>query len=80
MPLGKSGILAGKKATAYCRRQNELASFGVDVVADPVVVDGNVITSTCPGTAIDVAFRLLEMLTDNEKTNRVKVAMGFSGL
>lgn len=81
LPLGKSGILAGKKATTYylnegCR-QMELAAFGADVVNEPVVVDGNIITSYCPGTAIEVAFKLLEMLTGPEKMNNVKIAMGF---
>jgi len=77
LPLGNSGILAEKKATAYCRKQKELASFGANVVDDPLVVDGNVITSSCPGTSIDVAFQFLEMLTDQETMNRIKVIMGF---
>ena len=77
LPLGKSGILAGKKATTYGPRQKELAAFGADVVTDPIVVDGNIITSGCPGTAVHVAFTFLEMLTDNEKATRVKAAMGF---
>jgi len=81
LPLGKSGILAEKKATTYSQkdgyRQKELLQFGVNVVDTPVVVDGNIITSTCPGTAIDVAFKFLEMLTDSEKAENVKKAMGF---
>jgi len=77
LPLGKSGILAGKKAATYWRRQEELAAFGANVVNEPIVVDGNIITSNCPGTAIPVAFKFLEMLTDTEKMNSVKAAMGF---
>ena len=77
LPLGKSGILKGKKATTYGTRRGELASFGVDVVNEPIVVDGNIITSSCPGTAVDVAFMLLEMLTDNNQTKAVRAAMGF---
>ena len=81
LPLGKSGILAGKKATTYSKkdgyRQKELASFGVDIVNEPIVVDGNIITSCSPQTAVDVAFTLLEMLTDREKMKKVKTAMGF---
>ena len=81
LPLGKSGILAGKKATTYFQkdgyRQKELASFGVNVASEPIVVDGNIITSSCPGTAVGVAFKLLEMLIGSEKTDQVKAWMGF---
>ena len=81
LPLGKSGILAGKRATTYFQkdgyRQKELASFGVNVVNEPIVIDENIITSNCPQTAINVAFKLLEMLTGPEKTEQVKAAMGF---
>jgi len=77
LPLGKSGILAGKKATTYWRRQEELVAFGVNVVKEQIVVDENIITSSCPGSAIPVAFKLLEMLTDSEKMDEVKSAMGF---
>jgi len=77
LPLGKSGILTGKKATTYYRRQEELATFGAIIVDEQIVVDGNIITSSCPGSAVPVAFKFLEMLTDSEKMNSVKVAMGF---
>lgn len=79
--LAKSGILKNRKATTYHLRggykQRELAGFGVNVINEPVVVDKNVITSYCPQTAPDVAFKLLEMLTSTEKMNLVKEAMGF---
>ena len=81
LPLGKSGVLAGKRATTYFQkggyRQKELASFDVNVVNDPIVIDGNIITSNCPQTAVSVAFKLLEMLTSYEKMEQVKAAMGF---
>ena len=77
LPLGKSGILAGRKAATYWRRREELAAFGAEVVSEQIVVDGNIITSSCPGSAIPVAFQFLEMLTDTETMNRVKETMGF---
>ncbi|MGM9531229.1 DJ-1/PfpI family protein [Intestinibacter sp.] len=81
LPLGKSGILKNRKATTYhlrdAYRQKELATFGVDVVNEPIVVDKNVITSYCPETASGVAFKLLEMLTSKEEMEIVKRAMGF---
>lgn len=81
LPLGKSGILKNKKATTYHlmngKRRKQLESFGAYVQDQPIVVDENIITSTSPATALDVAFSLLRMLTlpDNEK--KVKTAMGF---
>ena len=79
--LAKSGVLKGRNATTYHLRggykQKELAKFGVNVINEPIVVDENIITSYCPQTAPDVAFKLLEMLTSEEKMKLVKEAMGY---
>jgi 4-methyl-5(b-hydroxyethyl)-thiazole monophosphate biosynthesis len=81
LPIGKSGILTGRRATTYhlcdAYRQKELATFGVNVINEPVVVDDNIITSYCPQTAPAVAFELLERLLGKEKTDTVKHGMGF---
>ncbi len=81
LPLGKSGILKNRRATTYHLRngyrQKQLAEFQVEVVNEPFVVDNNIITSYCPQTAPDVAFKLLEMLTSKEKMEEVKRAMGY---
>ena len=83
LALGSSGILEGRKATTYAlsggHRQKQLADFGAEVLTDePIVVDGNLITSCGPSTAAGVAFQLLEMLTDRESAGRVKKLMGFT--
>lgn len=81
LALGKSGILKGRNATTYHLnggyRQKQLAEFGVNVVNNPIVVDDNAITSYCPETASNVAFKLLERLTSTEQMKIVKNAMGF---
>ena len=81
LPIGKAGVLEGRKATTYhlCGgyRQEELAGFGVDVINEPIVVDRNIITSYCPQTANDVAFLLLDSLIGKEKTQVVKEGMGW---
>lgn len=81
LPVGKSGVLKGRKATTYhlrdAYRQKQLAAFGANIVNERIVADKNVITSTCPESAPGVAFRLLEMLTSTEKMETVKQAMGF---
>ncbi|MCI9200056.1 MAG: DJ-1/PfpI family protein [Lachnospiraceae bacterium] len=80
-PLAKSGILKNRKATTYHLRggykREELKNFGAVLGDEWIVVDDNIITSSCPKTAPDVAFHLLEMLTSKEKTIEVKKAMGY---
>ena len=81
LPLGKSGILKGRKATTYHLgdgiRQRQLSEYGAKVVNERIVVDDNLITSYCPETAADVAFTLLEKLTSTEQMLIVKNAMGY---
>ena len=81
LPLGKSGVLSGRRGTTYHLRdgyrQKELAAFGVNVVNEPVVVDGNVITSYCPQTAATAGFEMLAKVTSPETAATVKAAMGY---
>jgi 4-methyl-5(b-hydroxyethyl)-thiazole monophosphate biosynthesis len=81
LPVGKSGVLRERKGTTYHLdnglRQKQLAAFGVDVLNRPIVVDGNIITSSSPATALEVAFKLLEMLTSQDNCQNVKHLMGF---
>ncbi|OMC81437.1 DJ-1/PfpI family protein [Viridibacillus sp. FSL H8-0123] len=82
LALGKSGILTNRKATTYNHptsiRKEQLKNFGVNVQNERIVQDGHIITSSNPGTAFDVAFLLLEMLTTKENTHHVKDLMGFA--
>ncbi|QGY44697.1 DJ-1 family protein [Maribellus comscasis] len=80
-PVAKSGVLENRRGTTYHLKdgifQQKLKEFGVNVVNEPVVVDGNIITSYCPETAPRVAFELLKMLTSEEEMTVIKKAMGF---
>jgi 4-methyl-5(b-hydroxyethyl)-thiazole monophosphate biosynthesis len=77
--LGHAGILAGKEATTYHqlggKRKQQLEKTGATFVDRPVVQDQNIITSTGPGTALEVAFLLLKELTSagNVKALREKM-------
>jgi len=62
--LGSFGILAGRTATCYPGCEGQLMAG--KHVTDPVVVDGNVITSRGVGTAIDFGLKLVEILTDKK--------------
>ncbi|WP_391205470.1 DJ-1/PfpI family protein [Psychrobacillus sp. L4] len=81
LALGKSGILEGRNATTYNHptniRKEQLKNFGVNIQDERIVRDGHIITSSNPGTAFDVAFLLLEMLTSKENVKHVKDLMGF---
>ena len=82
LPLGKSGILEGRKATTYNMnngiRQKKLKEYGVNVVNEPIVIEQKIITSWNPSTAIDVAFKLLELLTSKEQSDFIREIMGFA--
>lgn len=81
LPIGKSGILKGRKATTYNMgdgmRQKQLMESGAEVLNQPIVVDDCIITSWNPSTAMEVAFKLLELLTSREKSDYIKKIMGF---
>jgi protein deglycase len=80
LPIARSGVLTNRRATTYNKmaiRQQELGSYEVNVINEPIVTDCNVITSWNPSTAIDVAFLLLERLTSKEQSNFIRVIMGF---
>lgn len=81
LPVARSGVLAGRRATTYCRggsrRREQLAAEGVEVVDDELVRDRNIVTSTGPGTAVEVALALLETLTDTANAELVRQLMGF---
>jgi len=81
LPVARSGVLRARRATTYHllegRRRRELADMGADVIDEPVVRDGSIVTSTSPATATDVAFALLEMLTSAENAGTTRHAMGF---
>ena len=83
LPVGKSGALTGRNGTTYNRnplRFESLRSYGVNVINEPIVVDKNIITSWNPSTAMDVAFKLLELLTSVEQAEKIRYLMGFREL
>ena len=81
LPVAKTGILNGRQATTYGlmdgKRREQLASFGARVIDDAIVDDNKVITSMSPGTAADVALRLVEAITTPENAAKVRHLMGF---
>lgn len=80
-PVAKSGVLKNRKATTYHLKDGyyheRLKEFGVNVVNEPIAVDGNIITSYCPATASGVALELLKMLTSEQDMEVVKKLWDF---
>ena len=72
MVLAKAGLLDGRRATAYPGTLDNMASASTILSEDPVVVDGNVVTSRGPGTAMDFALTLIELLTNKSTRNQVE--------
>jgi 4-methyl-5(b-hydroxyethyl)-thiazole monophosphate biosynthesis len=77
--LGHAGILINRWATTYHqlggKRKQQLEQTGAKFVDRPVVKDQNIITSTGPGTALEVAFLLLEELTTTENVKALRKKM-----
>jgi 4-methyl-5(b-hydroxyethyl)-thiazole monophosphate biosynthesis len=71
--LGKLGIVKGRRATIF--PGNEAKLIGAEPVSDPVVVDGTVVTSQGPGTALEFAIKLVELLVGEQKAREVKVGL-----
>ena len=61
---GEMGLLEGKNATCYPGMEDKL--LGANWQEQPVVVDGNFVTSRGVGTAIAFALTLVTILKDEE--------------
>lgn len=74
MVLAAAGVLDGKRATSYPGTLDATQYPLIKLTDEAVVVDGRVLTSRGPGTAMDFALTLIELL-DN-KTTRDQVEAG----
>jgi len=66
--LAKAGVLSDSRATVYPGMERELPRPR----SERVVTDGHIITSQGPGTAMDFALKIVEMLAGKEKAAKVK--------
>jgi 4-methyl-5(b-hydroxyethyl)-thiazole monophosphate biosynthesis len=73
MIFGKLGLLEGKTAVIYPGMEQHLT--GAKVGQHNVEIDGNIITSKGPGTAMEFAFTLVELLKDKATVKRLKESM-----
>lgn len=68
--LEQRGLLQGRRATAFPGALQVTADAG-----EPVVVDGKLVTSQGPGTAIDFALTLIEQLAGAERAAEVEARL-----
>jgi len=73
--LLSNGILKGKKATAYPGVLEALETADTKITGNSVEVDDKVITSRGPGTAMDFALELIEILLGSEARMEVETPL-----
>lgn len=71
------GVLKGRRVTCYPGMSDRLS--GSVFVDQPVVVDGNCITSQGPATALEFALTLVERLAGRSKRREVAADMLVAG-
>ena len=69
--LQKSGILKNKSMTCHPSVQSQFDSYH----DDRVVIDGKLITSQSPGTAMEFALKLVEILFGVERMEKVNAGV-----
>jgi 4-methyl-5(b-hydroxyethyl)-thiazole monophosphate biosynthesis len=73
--LARAGVLDNRAATSFPGALDVGAINGIDYREQPVVVDGTVVTSRGPGTAMDFALELIELLQGKAVRNKVDSAL-----
>ncbi len=74
LAFSKFGLLAGKKATCYPSFEKHFDPSTI-FSEDRVVVDGNIITSRGPGTALEFSYQLVETLVDKATADQLREGM-----
>jgi len=73
--LASAGLLTGKRATSFPGAIPAQDLTGIDYQEQSVVIDGNIITSRGPGTAMDFALTLIELLAGKAKRDEVEAPL-----
>jgi 4-methyl-5(b-hydroxyethyl)-thiazole monophosphate biosynthesis len=74
MALHAAGLLQGKNATSFPGVLDQLPGSH-HYLTDSVVVDGKVVTSRGPGTALDFSLMLVELLAGRAVRDRVEAGL-----
>lgn len=71
--LGHKGLLKGKKATCYTGFEDQLT--GAEVVDEPAVIDGKIVTARGAGAAVEFGLKLVEALISKERSEKMGEAL-----
>ena len=82
LPIADAGLLHGKKATTYhlSRFHNNverLKAGNAIYTGKKVEMDANIISCAGPASALEVAYQLVELLTNKANTDEVKKLMRY---
>lgn len=69
--LSLAGVIRGRRVTSHPGSREELVKRGEAVSDERVVVDGRLVTSQGPGTALEFAFCLVSLLFGEEKAREL---------
>lgn len=73
--LVSAGVLDGRRATSYPGHIDANPAPGMEYSEEPVVIDGKLVTSRGPGTAMDFALALVDILAGKETRDTVEAAL-----
>jgi 4-methyl-5(b-hydroxyethyl)-thiazole monophosphate biosynthesis len=73
--LATAGLLEGKRATGFPGVLEKLQLPATQLETSAVVRDGKIITSRGPGTAMDFALELIEVLAGKARRDEVESAL-----
>jgi len=71
--LAAAGLHHGKRYTCYPTFDQRIE--GGTFVEDRVSIDGNLVTSRGPGTALDFAYALVKLLRDDDMSDKLRLWM-----
>lgn len=73
--LASAGLLSGRKVTSYPGTLDAVDDDSIERSDEAIVIDGNIITSRGPGTAMDFALSLVELLEGRQKRDEVETRL-----
>ncbi len=73
--LASAGLLNNRKAPAYPGVLEALENDAMEITASAVQIDGKILTSRGPGTAMDFTLEIINCLLSDEKRNQVELAL-----
>lgn len=73
--LARAGLLSGRRVTSFPGALDGFETADWIYCEEPVVVDGHLVTSRGPGTAIDFTLTLIEMALGRRRRREVEVRL-----